>query len=398
MKAILWAMACNALWQVPLLALAARIAARQLAAWQSVWRVFIWRIAVVASVSIPLASSLVTLPSLNGFPAGSQITSGSGGRLFNGAPSPVAGVLSDYLWATYAVVTCLIAARLVLRLLALTRLRADNIRVPMTFGLVASRVLLPTRFAREAAPKVLSITLAHEHAHVRNHDFAWNLAIEILTLPVAFHPVLGWVMVQLRTAVELRCDEHAAVAIGDVRTYSQGLLEAAEFLQQSARVPLVSTLFDQDCLEKRVENLMIDKLKPSRWSRLAATASLTAGLVVVGLTSIQFGRSAQVGVPAEGETIHSLKEEGMKAPKVLQRFEPQYSESAREKKISGTVVLGVVISKSGKITEAKVIRSLEESLDQNAIASVKSWIFEPATKNDQPISVRATVEVKFQRN
>jgi len=41
------------------------------------------------------------------------------------------------------------------------------------------------------------------------------------------------------------------------------------------------------------------------------------------------------------------------------------------------------------------MRSLGLGLDQKAIEAVRQWRFKPGMKEDQPVSVKATVEVNF---
>lgn len=392
MKAVVWPIVANSLWQIPLLALMGFVCAKALRSWPAVWQVAIWRVTTLAACLVPLLSAVVDSSNLQVFVVMPQAQA-----LAPAARLLVADSGLDWLWTAYLFFTSLVLLRLLFRLLALTRLNEDNIRVPMTFGLLSPRILLPLRFQTEASPAVLAIALAHEQTHVQHQDFIWNLALEILSLPIAFHPAQAWIQRQLRIAVELRCDEAAAQRIGDKKSYALGLLEAAELLQLPARMPLVSTLLDQapfadHCLEKRIENLMTHKTVPSTHARWIAISSLAFALFATSFGSLQMALNAQ------DEAVYSVRDAGVLAPKLLAKTEPQYSPEAREKKINGTVVLTVVIASSGQISEAKVLRSLEESLDQNAIAAVKTWSFSPATKDGRPVACRATVEVNFRRS
>jgi TonB family protein len=87
---------------------------------------------------------------------------------------------------------------------------------------------------------------------------------------------------------------------------------------------------------------------------------------------------------------------GIKPPQPLRRQEPEYSERARKKKISGTVVLSSIVDSNGNVRDIQVTKSLERSLDQQAIAALNKWKFEPATKDGQPVAVRLEIEMSFQ--
>jgi TonB family protein len=86
---------------------------------------------------------------------------------------------------------------------------------------------------------------------------------------------------------------------------------------------------------------------------------------------------------------------GVVAPKLISKIEPKYSEEAREAKVQGRVVLGVVIDAKGRPETVKVIEGLEPSLDAKAIEAVRQWKFEPGVKQGKPVRVQATVEVNF---
>jgi TonB family protein len=86
---------------------------------------------------------------------------------------------------------------------------------------------------------------------------------------------------------------------------------------------------------------------------------------------------------------------GVSAPVAVEKHEPQYSSEARINKYQGTVVLSIVIGADGIPLDFRVMRSLGLGLDQKAIEAVRQWRFKPGMKEDQPVSVKATVEVNF---
>jgi len=85
-------------------------------------------------------------------------------------------------------------------------------------------------------------------------------------------------------------------------------------------------------------------------------------------------------------------------PKIIRKIEPQYSEEARDAKLQGKVVLGVVVEEDGKIRQAKVLKGLGLGLDEKAVEAVKQWEFEPAMRDGKPVKVQATVEINFRLN
>jgi len=86
---------------------------------------------------------------------------------------------------------------------------------------------------------------------------------------------------------------------------------------------------------------------------------------------------------------------GVSAPRVLYQPDPEYSEEARKAKYQGTVVLWVVVGPDGRTKDIKVQRTLGMGLDEKAMEAVRTWKFEPARLNGNPVAVQINVEVNF---
>jgi TonB family protein len=86
---------------------------------------------------------------------------------------------------------------------------------------------------------------------------------------------------------------------------------------------------------------------------------------------------------------------GMRPPKVLEKIEPEYSEEAREAKLTGTEVLLVQIGTDGVAHAIQVVRGLGLGLDEAGIDAISQWRFQPGEKEGQPVPVLATIEINF---
>jgi TonB family protein len=83
------------------------------------------------------------------------------------------------------------------------------------------------------------------------------------------------------------------------------------------------------------------------------------------------------------------------APRAVYAPDPEYSEEARKAKYQGTVVLWVEVGPDGRPRQIRVQRTLGMGLDEKAMEAVKTWKFEPARLNGQPVAVQINVEVNF---
>lgn len=86
---------------------------------------------------------------------------------------------------------------------------------------------------------------------------------------------------------------------------------------------------------------------------------------------------------------------GVSSPRPIYAPDPEYSDEARKAKYQGTVVLLLVIGPDGRPRDIRVQRSLGLGLDEKAIETVRTWRFDPARKDGQPVPVAISIEVNF---
>lgn len=81
--------------------------------------------------------------------------------------------------------------------------------------------------------------------------------------------------------------------------------------------------------------------------------------------------------------------------RVIAKPEPQYTEDARRNQITGSVVLRVVFSRSGEVTNIRAINPLPFGLTERAIAAARLIRFRPAMKDGRPVNVSMQLEYNF---
>jgi TonB family protein len=85
----------------------------------------------------------------------------------------------------------------------------------------------------------------------------------------------------------------------------------------------------------------------------------------------------------------------VKAPVLVSKVEPEYSEEGRIAKYDGSALLSIEVGADGLVRDIKVVRGLGFGLDLKAVEAVSKWRFKPATENGQAVTVSAQVEVRF---
>jgi TonB family protein len=102
----------------------------------------------------------------------------------------------------------------------------------------------------------------------------------------------------------------------------------------------------------------------------------------------------QVPIFVEGAYLAGLG--GIGVPKCMECRLPSYSDEARAAKVSGIVVLHLIVTEEGHATNIQVKRSLGHGLDEKAVEAVGNWRFMPAVgPEDKPVPVWIDFEVTF---
>jgi TonB family protein len=103
--------------------------------------------------------------------------------------------------------------------------------------------------------------------------------------------------------------------------------------------------------------------------------------------------TSTIGTSTPTEVFHVGA--GVRAPRAIYAPEPAYSEKARKANYQGVRTLGLIVETDGHPSHIRILKGLGMGLDENAIEAVKSWKFEPAMKDGQPVRVEIAVEVDF---
>jgi TonB family protein len=101
---------------------------------------------------------------------------------------------------------------------------------------------------------------------------------------------------------------------------------------------------------------------------------------------------------ASGEACGTTNERpvpGITMPKPIYTPEPQYTETARKAKVSGTVYMVIDLGSDGLVKHVCLVRGFRKDVDEQAIKTVRTWKFEPARKDGAAIPYSTTVYVSF---
>jgi beta-lactamase regulating signal transducer with metallopeptidase domain/peptidoglycan/xylan/chitin deacetylase (PgdA/CDA1 family) len=183
-----------------------------------------------------------------------------------------------------------------------------RIEVPTVIGFLKPVILVPaSALVGLSAPQLESL-LAHELAHIRRHDFLFNLLQSIVETLLFFHPAVWWASRRMRVEREHCSDDLAVWACGDVLTYANALADLETL--RGTSFGHIALAANGGSLLRRIRRLVeLPAQQPARFS------SLIASLIFFGALLFGAALSAQTAVvsrqlEARGATALKLRDVG----------------------------------------------------------------------------------------
>ena len=132
---------------------------------------------------------------------------------------------------------------------------------------------------------------------------------------------------------------------------------------------------------------------PAPWRELGQYFARRAGTLAVAKEIEERANKPQDGVEPDKDGLYPVGGP-VQAPELLSPdtipMPPEMTSGA----VSGLVGIEVVVDEAGRVTSAKIIRSVA-GLDAPALALVRQWRYKPATLNGRPVPVRFPAVVRF---
>ena len=315
--------------------------------------------------------------------------------------------------------------RLAFAIGSVTVLSSEDIAGPVTLRHDGRDVLLiPFRMLAEISQQDMVAAVAHECAHITRRDFTTHLLLNVVALPVRFHPVMEHVRRQMAATREMACDAAAASFQGQV--YRDGLLRLAQWIAttSAARPELAMGfavgIFDSNSLEDRMHRLSVSGPRLNRIVRVAmglvavvAMGGTASALAIHGMHLLPStetpamkgmvaalpampGRTDEATVAAPQRPAHPAT---IVQPQLVHQVDPEYPPSERGKgggPSDHVSLVGMTVDRNGVPQHVHVVRSGGEAFDANATKAVSQYRFKPAMRGGAAIAADITVSVDFQ--
>ena len=117
-------------------------------------------------------------------------------------------------------------------------------------------------------------------------------------------------------------------------------------------------------------------------------------LIVAILSLSSFMLHAQANTPAQTRRIST----GVTAPKLIYKVDvvADSNETARLVSDDTKVVVGMIVDKTGKPSDLKILKSAGAGVDASVLAAVSQYRFTPGMVSNEPIATPLNLEVVIQ--
>ena len=253
----------------------------------------------------------------------------------------------------------------------------DGIASPLAAGIWRPVVLVPASLITGMPPELLSALLAHELAHVRRHDYLFNLLQNVIEALLFFHPAVWWISRGVRIEREHIADDFAARQLGEPRRLALALSELERLQFSTHHLAIAANGGD---LMSRITRLLRPAPQALNWK--AAMPLLALAGACLGI----YGQAvaADTAIKADSRPVLDFST----------CAKPQYPAAALQAKQTGTVTLSFQVSAAGKVEDSSVARSSGyPALDEAARSSIAKCSFKPALAAGKAVS--SPVQVQY---
>jgi TonB family protein len=277
------------------------------------------------------------------------------------------------------------------------------IEAPAVLGLRKPLLLLPCDFLTNTSDDELAAALGQECAHVLRHDYACNLFYQSIAIAIGWHPATWFIKAQLEQSREMVCDALVVERVLPSVSYATSLLRLASRLPAHTRLSPVHTvgIFDANILEKRVMNLRNKKPVVSTLKQLGiytlALIIAAAGAVSALATTLDLAQQSQPSSSGDDARIYKVGGD-VSAPQLIHAVDPEFPPNSHQPDgFEGVCIVKLIVNKQGKPQDISVVRSLSPAFDASAIQAVKQYRFKPAMRNNKPVAVSINIETNFKK-
>ncbi len=288
----------------------------------------------------------------------------------------------------------------------------ENKDIFASFSLFKWIIINPEKHSSKDMEQII----VHERMHAFQLHSIDLIIIEVLVVLFWFNPFIYWYRKSIREVHEYLADEAVVENGFDALDYQKLLLSQAV----DQRFIGLTSSFSYSLSKNRLKMLTMMKSKNISKLKIAIVIPIIIGAIIFFAcndeSELKNGTIDEVAVMALSENkLESVNNESVEGEiyfdaDVMAKFNNKeadefrkyialnlkYPKEAVKKGINGRVYVSFIVDKAGDVKQVKVVRGVDEALDNEAIRVVRnSPKWEPALVDDKPVNVQFTFPIVF---
>ncbi|MBI9068645.1 MAG: M48 family metalloprotease [Salinivirgaceae bacterium] len=157
--------------------------------------------------------------------------------------------------------------------------------VPMIIGHLKPIILIPVSLFTGLSDKEIEAIIAHELAHIKRHDYFFNIIQAVIETLFFFHPAVWVISKIIRDEREHSCDKLAVIATGDKLNYIKALASAQELTFKNPYKAVAFTRSNGGLLTRVKRLKTMSKMKNKVSEGFFAASLIFISLILLSFTT-----------------------------------------------------------------------------------------------------------------
>ncbi|MBX2872962.1 MAG: M48 family metalloprotease [Saprospiraceae bacterium] len=173
------------------------------------------------------------------------------------------------------------------------------VREPITFGFIKPIILFPVGLVNALPQAEVEAILWQELAHIKRHDYLFNLVQSLLETLFFYHPVLWLLSKEIRDVREECCDDLVLQHGMKPMVYAEALLHLARLINAQNNQFVMSTNSLNSAISTRIKRLFSPASTPARYKPLTALLAVIMILCLTAYAGVSLQAQSQVSIELE---------------------------------------------------------------------------------------------------
>lgn len=173
------------------------------------------------------------------------------------------------------------------------------VKEPITFGFLRPVVLFPIGLVNALPQQEVEAILWHELAHIKRHDYLFNLIQSLLETLFFYHPILWLLSKEIREVREECCDDLVLKKGVKPMVYAESLLHLARLINAQNNQFVMSTNSLNSAISTRIKRLFSPTSTPTRHKPFTALIAVLMILCLTAYAGVSLQAQSQVSIELE---------------------------------------------------------------------------------------------------